>query len=243
MPHSSLSEPAQRPARSSSPGAVGRVHGNAADRAVPRVVQRVVRDLVDGDVGLDALRVPVDERVDLPDAVALRPLHLGRLRAARRLLPPDARDPGAVGLERGQQRLDLADVAAAVGIPLPQVWPLLHVLLGHGDDGRRGQQLQAVALDEPVARLIGLAEEELRVELDDRDLEVEVGDHVHEHRRLLLPRAGQAEAGAELPVRPAQQILGGHGLEVEVRKLGRDRQGAPPSACRRAGRGAGSRAG
>src|SRR4029453_3252986 len=27
MPHSSLSEPAQRPARSSSPGAVGRVHG------------------------------------------------------------------------------------------------------------------------------------------------------------------------------------------------------------------------
>ena len=27
MPHSSLSEPAQRPARSSSSGAVGRVHG------------------------------------------------------------------------------------------------------------------------------------------------------------------------------------------------------------------------
>src|SRR5688572_24853555 len=74
---------------------------NAADRAVSRVVQRVVRNLVDRDVGLDALGVPVDEGVDLPDAVALRPLHLGRLRAAGRLLAADARDPGAVRLERG----------------------------------------------------------------------------------------------------------------------------------------------
>src|ERR671915_2541691 len=55
--------------------------GNAADRAVARVVQRVVGNLVDGDVGLDALRVPVDDRVDLPDLVALRPLHLRRRRA------------------------------------------------------------------------------------------------------------------------------------------------------------------
>src|ERR1700736_2455721 len=95
--------------------------GNAADRAIARVVQRVVRDLVDRDVRVDALGVPVDERMDLPDAVALRPLHLRRLRAARRLLAPDARDPGAVGLERLEKRLDLADVAAAVGVALPEV--------------------------------------------------------------------------------------------------------------------------
>ena len=48
--------------------------GDAADRAVPRLVQRVERDLVDVDVGPDALLVPVRERVHLPDAVALRPL-------------------------------------------------------------------------------------------------------------------------------------------------------------------------
>src|SRR5207245_2682309 len=82
------------------------------------------------DVGIEALRVPVDERVDLPDAVAVRPLHLRRGRAARRLLAPDAGDPRVVRLERTQQRLDLADVTAAVGVALPQVRALAPVLLG-----------------------------------------------------------------------------------------------------------------
>src|SRR5919204_1711690 len=74
--------------------------GDAADRAVARLVQRVVRDLVDGDVGPHTLLAPVRERVDLPDAVALRPLELRRARTARGLVAPDARDPGVVRLER-----------------------------------------------------------------------------------------------------------------------------------------------
>src|SRR6266508_2588336 len=46
---------------------------NAADRRIALVVKRVVRNLVDVDIGLHALRVPVDDRLHLPDAVALRP--------------------------------------------------------------------------------------------------------------------------------------------------------------------------
>src|SRR5262245_18878883 len=99
--------------------------GDAADRAVARLVQRVEGNLVHLDVGPDALLVPVRERVHLPDAVALRPLQLRRLGAARRLVAADARDPGAVGLERRQQRLDLADLAAAIRVALPEVRPLL----------------------------------------------------------------------------------------------------------------------
>src|SRR3989442_10687380 len=102
--------------------------GNAADRAVPRLVQRVERDLVHVDVGPDALLVPVGEGVHLPHAVAIRPLELRRLRAARRLLAADAGDPGAVRLERGQQRPDLAEVAAAGRGGLPQGRPLASVL-------------------------------------------------------------------------------------------------------------------
>src|SRR5262245_47861418 len=71
---------------------------HAADRAVARLVQRVVRDLVDLDVAPDEALVPVHERVDLPDAVALGPLHLRRLSAARRLVAADAGDPRAVRL-------------------------------------------------------------------------------------------------------------------------------------------------
>src|SRR5919202_3757733 len=87
--------------------------GNAADRAVARLVQRVVRDLVHLDVGPDALLVPVRERVELPDVVALRPLQLRRAGAAWRLVAPDAGDPAVVGAQRLEERLDLADLAAA----------------------------------------------------------------------------------------------------------------------------------
>src|SRR5436309_11483717 len=111
--------------------------GNAADRAVTRLVERVVGNLVDGDVRPDALLVPVRERVHLPDAVALRPLELRGLGAARRLVAADPGDPGVVRLERGQQRLDLADVTTAIGVALPEVRALLPVLLGDGEHRRR----------------------------------------------------------------------------------------------------------
>src|ERR687898_3064399 len=93
---------------------------NAADRRIARVVQRVVRNLVHVDVGLDALRVPVDDRLHLPDAVSLRPLDLLGVRACGRLLAPDAGDPCVITGERSFERLDLTDVTAAVRLALPQ---------------------------------------------------------------------------------------------------------------------------
>src|SRR3954462_779244 len=103
---------------------------DTADRAVAALVQGVVGNLVDGDVGPHALLVPVGERVELPDAVALGPLNLRRLRAARRLVAADAGDPRGVRRERVDERLDLPDVTAAVGVRLPQVRPLAAMLLG-----------------------------------------------------------------------------------------------------------------
>src|SRR5919108_3962125 len=73
---------------------------DATDRRVTGIVQRVVRNLVHVDVRLDALGVPVDERLHLPDAVALRPLDLLRARARRRLLAANARDPRVEAGER-----------------------------------------------------------------------------------------------------------------------------------------------
>src|SRR5215212_8921261 len=145
---------------------------DAADRRVADVVQRVVRNLVYVHVRLHALRVPVDERLDLPDAVALRPLDAPRVLPRQRLLAADPGDPGVVGRERALERLNLAKVAAAVGIALPEVRPLLRMLL-RDREHRRANQVEPVALDETVARLVRLLEEELRVELDHRDLEPE----------------------------------------------------------------------
>src|ERR1051325_7610206 len=103
---------------------------DAADRPEADIVERVVRDLVDADVGPDALLVPIGEREELPDVVALRPLQLRGRRAARRLVAADPGDPRVVGLERVQQRLHLADMAAAVRVGLPEVRAFLPVLLG-----------------------------------------------------------------------------------------------------------------
>src|SRR5712691_10807540 len=82
---------------------------DAADRRKARVVQRVVRNLVHVDVRLDALRVPVHDGVDLPDAVAVRPLDALRVGTCQGLLAANAGDPRVVRLERALERLDLAD--------------------------------------------------------------------------------------------------------------------------------------
>src|SRR5215210_7473632 len=59
---------------------------NAADGGIALIVQRVVGNLVHVDVRLHALGVPVDEGLDLPDAVAVGPFDLLRVRARQRLL-------------------------------------------------------------------------------------------------------------------------------------------------------------
>src|SRR5216684_4890197 len=148
---------------------------DAADRRIARVVQRVVRNLVDVDVGLDALRVPVDDWLDLPDGVALRPFDALRICARERLLAADAGDPGVVRRERALERLDLADVAAPVRVALPQIRALFDRLLRDGNHFGALER-EPVALDEAVARLVRLLEEELRVELDDRDVQAELAE-------------------------------------------------------------------
>src|SRR6266699_3864515 len=61
-----------------------------------------------------------------------------------------------------------------------------------GIAGSKRLQLEPVALDQPLSGLVGLREQNERVELDDRDVEAELADHVHENRGLPLPRARQA---------------------------------------------------
>ena len=110
--------------------------GDAADRAVARLVQRVVGNLVDVDVGPDALLVPVGERVDLPDAVALGPLRPSASARGSATGRGGCRRSTRRTARAREQRLDLADVAAAVGVALPEVRPLLLVLLGDRDHVR-----------------------------------------------------------------------------------------------------------
>jgi hypothetical protein len=77
------------------------------------------------------------------------------------------------------ERLDLADVAAAVGSRSHRFGPPAVLLATVITSGRMTGQ--PVALDEPLARLV-VSRKKSCVSSSTTDLEPELGDHVHEHR-------------------------------------------------------------
>src|SRR5207248_8836123 len=94
--------------------------GDAPDRRVSVVMQRVVRDSMPPDVAPDVAARPVGERLDLDDAAALVQLDFAWVLASCRLFAPNSRYPRIRTIERQTQRGDLADAAAGVRIPLPE---------------------------------------------------------------------------------------------------------------------------
>ena len=157
------------PARSSSSGRDRPRARDAADRTVAGVVQRVVRDLV---------------HLEYRPRLAFRPSRRAGAASRRRSAPttrssasPRGSATGRAGSRRSRRRTARAPAISGStlrtwqqrsGFALPEVRPLALVLLGDRDHLRL-DQLEAVALDERVTRLVALAEEELRVELDDVD--------------------------------------------------------------------------
>src|SRR5580693_10536216 len=101
----------------------------AADRGVAVVDQRVDQHAVGGDVVVDLLLGPADDRVDLDHLPPVVPLdHLG-LAPVAGLVPADAGDPRVIVGQRPLQRLNLAQVAAQVGVAPVQAGAELGVLL------------------------------------------------------------------------------------------------------------------
>src|SRR5439155_10483223 len=83
-------------------GAVG-----AADTRIVLVVERIVGDLVQLDVGPDVLGRPPGERVELDQSELQVPFDQLGVRARGRLLASDAGDPGPIAVQRARQRLYL----------------------------------------------------------------------------------------------------------------------------------------
>src|SRR5688572_23330526 len=92
----------------------------AADARVVLIVERVVRHLMLSHVRLDLLKGPARERVDLDEAEAPIPSDDRRVRAFGRLVAPNGGDPRAVVGERRLQRPHFPEIAAPVGLTLPQ---------------------------------------------------------------------------------------------------------------------------
>ena len=126
-------------------------------------MQRMHGKVVLGAVRLDILGAPLPQRCHLDDTArrveAERPER--RARAAGR--SAKARDPGVGACESALEGLDLAEAAARVGLAQPELGTLVRGLLGNGAPGPERLDVDAEAIDQAVANLVRLGEEEARL--------------------------------------------------------------------------------
>src|SRR5262249_36962043 len=140
--------------RAAAPAAGARVfafgHGRrarpAADARVAARVQRVHRDVVRAQVVPHRGARPGRERVELDEAEAGVALDHARRGARRRLVAADRGDPGREARERLAQGEDLAQLAAAVRIALPEPVAVGRGLIGDRLLGPDGADDDAVTL-------------------------------------------------------------------------------------------------
>src|SRR5215213_1500767 len=188
----------------------------AADRLVAAIVQRVVRHVVLVDVGPHLRLAPVGERIRLPQAVPLVEGELRREAARVRLRAAQPGDPAVHVLERARQRRDLADAAAGVRVRLPQLRPEALLLLGEREPAV-DVDLEVVALLERTLGLVRLVEQQVGVEREEARRRLDPEQHVHDHRRLLLERAGDVEPRVEAIDDVLEGLLRAGAIEVRVR--------------------------
>jgi hypothetical protein len=127
---------------------------------------------------------PAHQRIELPYPAGAVPLHRLRPGSGRRLLTPDAGDPGVIAGQGLSQRLDLAVPAAAAGAPRS---PVRRRGVHHLDG-------QPVPVFDVAPGGVRLGEQNAGVDGEHAGAGLDVHQQVDEHRLLLLEGAGHDEA-------------------------------------------------
>src|SRR5919204_3953788 len=164
------------------------------------------------DVRPAPLVVPVGERARLPQLVLGIPAELRRLRARRRLVAAQPGDPRVETGERTVQRLDLADRAAEVRVPLPELLAV-HRRLPSERRPFVDLDLRAVALLDLAPDRVRLRKEDMRVEREHARPRLEREEHVEQDRLLLLKRARERNAAGKLVEQEGENLLRRPGLD------------------------------
>src|SRR5919202_2503584 len=174
----------------------GKRAGGAADRCVAVVVQGVVGQLAFANAPPEVPLRPVEQGIVLPEPPAPVPLHRLGIRAGRRLLAPDAGDPGVGALERALQPGHLGLAAAALGAP--RAGRVAHL------------DRDPEALVEGPPNLERLGEQDARVDRHDAGVGGDADELVDQHRLLLMEGAEHDEAGVVALDRLLEHLGGGH---------------------------------
>src|SRR5271157_1212743 len=92
----------------------------APDAGIIAVVQRVVGKVMIADVFPNLFRSPIGQRIDLNHPKLRVPAELAGAGALRRLIAADGGEPGVQLGEFLSQRLQFSQIAAAVGVAVPE---------------------------------------------------------------------------------------------------------------------------
>src|SRR5439155_13706242 len=149
-------------ARQDRAGAVG-----AANAWVVLIVERIIEHVVGADVVPDLVPGPIGQRVQFRQLEFGVPLELASALTRGSLVAADAGDPGVELLQLRLQRLDLAQVAALVGLAAPKRLTVLTRLLLGGQRRAAALNLNAVALFNLLDECVGLRKEKVRIQRED----------------------------------------------------------------------------
>ena len=102
---------------------------SAADTGIVAVMQFVVRNFVDTNVGPNILPRPLREWIDFDQLKSLIPFDQLRIGSRGRLISPDPGDPSVESLEHAGERLHFAQLTTLIGMACPQGFAMLSGLL------------------------------------------------------------------------------------------------------------------
>src|SRR5579864_150582 len=198
----SLSE--SRPAAGAS--VLSRLHRpsamSAANAGVVEIVQRVVGNVVLQRVVPDHLARPIGQWANLNQVELRVPVHLEHPRTFASLIAANGRNPGIEGRQLSPQRLDLAQIAALVGIARPKPRPMFAFLFFRCEVGVQTLDLDAVLLFDAVHQVVGFGEKKLRVSSEDLHTGIDAPRDIGQHHAFNAHARGQGNIfpiGRECP--------------------------------------------
>src|SRR3981081_4332192 len=143
-----------------SPGIFAGLYGPRAMRAtdawIVLIMERVVRDVMFVEIAPNLFRSPIRDRIHLHQPEFSVPLDFSGILTNRSLVAANTRDPRTQLTKFAAERLNLAQIAALVGILRPEVLSVNACLRHRREQRKHSLNLYSIFLLDPVHQVVRL---------------------------------------------------------------------------------------